>query len=238
MRRKELGILRRYCSVAPELTTRAKEGDGGAEGGEAKEGEITGRAIVFGQETVLYSDDEEEIREVIAPEAVPRELLDRSVILMTLYHNPERVLARSRNGEGTLAYEVDAEGVRFAFTPPDTEDGRTARELVGRGDITGCSFAFRCRYGDPECVKVEQREEDGRKITVCTVMQMESIHDFTLTPTPAYEQTEVEARGLAGGYSGHTRGGDSAGKEATEQRDESWREEAERLKRESKHIIY
>lgn len=177
----------RFCMSAPQVRSTQQD--------DSEVVEITGRAIVFNRESVtLYEDEEREIREVIAPEAVTDDLLARSTILMTLYHNKERVLARSLKGKGTLRYKRTDEGVDFSFTPPDTEDGRTARELVARGDITGCSFAFRADYGDREAVERSVETVDGREIVTFTVKRMLGVYDFTLTPMPAYEDTSVSTR--------------------------------------------
>jgi len=164
---------------------------------ENEEREITGTAIVFDSlSRALYSDEDTEIREVIAREAVTRDLLDSGTILMTLFHNNEKILARSREGKGTLHYDLTDEGVTFRFTPPDTEDGRTALALVERGDITGCSFAFRADYWDRDAVEKTVETKDGKEIVTYTVKRMIGIYDFTLTPTPVYEDTEVAQRAL------------------------------------------
>lgn len=162
-------------------------------GGEGESRQIEGMAIVFNRESVpLYEDDTLVIREVIAPEAVTRELLDRSDILATLYHDNNRILARSRSGHGTLSYDVTGEGVRFRFTPPDTEDGRTATALVERGELSGCSFAFFMDMADAEAqTRTERTGEDGRKEVIYTVRKIADVCDFTLCPRPAYEDTEV-----------------------------------------------
>lgn len=161
--------------------------------GETESRRIEGMAIVFNRESVpLYEDDEIIIREVIAPDAITRELLDGSDILATLYHDNDRILARSRNGAGTLEYDITDEGVRFRFTPPNTEDGRTALELVGRGELSGCSFAF---YFDIRDAGAQTRSErtgaDGRREVTYTIHKVVEVRDFTLTPRPAYEDTEV-----------------------------------------------
>ena len=137
-------------------------------GGEGESRQIEGMAIVFNRESVpLYEDDTLVIREVIAPEAVTRELLDRSDILATLYHDNNRILARSRSGHGTLSYDVTGEGVRFRFTPPDTEDGRkeviyTVRKIADVCDFTLCP---RPAYEDTEVatsLRDAERAEDER----------------------------------------------------------------------------
>lgn len=156
---------------------------------------LTGYAIVFdSQSAPLYSDASETIREVIAPEAVTRELLDRSDIMMTMFHDNSLILARSASGKGTLSYKVDAKGVKFDFIPPDTEDGKKAIELVRRGDIAGCSFAFSTDYSDRKKVEKSRQMDGDKTVTTYTVREIECIYDFTLTPHPAYPATSVEAR--------------------------------------------
>lgn len=156
---------------------------------------LTGYAIVFDSKSVtLYSDADETIREVIAPEAVTRELLDRSDIVMTMFHDNSLILARSAAGKGTLHYDIDEHGVKFDFEPPATADGKKAIELVRRGDIAGCSFAFSTDYLDRKKVEISRQMEGGKTATTYTVREIEGIYDFTLTPHPAYPSTSVEAR--------------------------------------------
>ena len=141
----------------------------------------------------LYEDEEEVIREVIAPEAVSLELLDKSDIKMTMFHDRQLLLARSNKGSGTLSYGIDDKGVYFEFEAPDTADGDKAIELVKRGDIAGCSFAFSTRYYDRAFV--EESVVHGDKVEVTyRVKVITGIYDFTLAADPAYPDTSVEAR--------------------------------------------
>lgn len=157
---------------------------------------IEGYAIVFGVPSVpLYDFDDESLREIIAPEAVTRELLDASDIKLTMFHNREIILGRSNKGSGTLSYEIDSHGVRFSCELPDTANGNEALSAVKRGDITGCSFAFECAYSNPQSVTVERRQtEIGKTEITATVRSIKRIYDFTLAADPAYEQTEVALR--------------------------------------------
>lgn len=168
-------------------------------GKEQESRRIEGYAILFNSPSVSFGADRtEDIREVIAPEAVTRELLDNSDIIMTMYHDNQIILARSKRGEGTLSYEIDEKGVKFSFEAPHTNDGKTAIELVKRGDIDGCSFAFSAEYSDKEAVSREMTtDEDGVRHTLYTVRQIGGLYDFTLTPEPAYPATSVEARDLS-----------------------------------------
>lgn len=160
---------------------------------------IEGYAILFNSPSVSFSANEkDDVREVIAPEAVTRELLDRSDIIMTMYHDNQIILARSKQGEGTLSYDIDEKGVKFSFEAPHTNDGKTAIELVKRGDIDGCSFAFSANYSDKDAVQRDtETDEDGTRHTLFTVRQITGLYDFTLTPEPVYPATSVEARDLA-----------------------------------------
>lgn len=155
---------------------------------------IEGYAILFNEESVpLWDDEDGKAVETIAPEAVTRELLDASDIKMTMFHNREKILARSNKGEGTLGYEIDERGVKFRFDAPQTALGDEALELVKRGDIAGCSFAFSTRYWDNSCVAHETEVVDGKVVEHYTVRSILGIYDFTLAADPAYPQTSVAA---------------------------------------------
>lgn len=165
------------------------------EAGEGQESRrIEGYAIMFGVRSVkLWTYDGTSVREVIAPGAVTKELLDQSDIKMTMFHDREKLLARSRNGEGTLSYEVDEKGVRFWFDAPRTQDGDAALELVRRGDIAGCSFTFTADFSNPPCVeRTVGKTGEGTEITY-TVRQIDGIYDFTLAADPAYPDTFATA---------------------------------------------
>lgn len=156
---------------------------------------IGGYAIVFGVPSVpLYEDDAEEVREVIDAGAVSRELLDASDIKMTMFHDRQLILARSKEGAGTLSYDIDERGVSFEFDAPNTVDGDKALELVRRGDICGCSFAFSTDYNNREMVSRETTHGGGRSFTTFTVRKIAGIYDFTLAADPAYEQTGCAIR--------------------------------------------
>lgn len=174
---------------------------------EAAEGEvasrtITGYAILFNTPSApLYAYDDEEAREVIAPGAVTKELLDGCDIKMTMFHDRQLILARSKNGTGTLTYGIDDKGVYFEFDAPKTADGDKALELVRRGDITGCSFMFTTHYYDSAYVARDVQRVDGKTLITYTVNVITGIYDFTLAADPAYPDTtcEAEARELVTG---------------------------------------
>lgn len=149
---------------------------------------IEGYAIVFDKRSKCFGRDHKgrAVYEVISPEAVTRELLDKSDILMTINHDCNQLLARSKNGSGTLIYEIDKRGVKFSFDAPLNPDGERALESVKRGDIDGCSFAFTTEYRNSGFVTMEVKDDE----VIYTVRKFTGIYDFTLTPIPAYGDTE------------------------------------------------
>ena len=151
---------------------------------------IEGYAIIFDSPScIMGTNDGVPVREIIDRGAVTRELLDGCDIKMTLYHSNKRLLARSKQGKGTLTYDIDGHGVRFSFPVPDTVDGDTAKELVRSGIIDGCSFAFTVP-DVPGAVAVEHGKHEGNDTVFVRVCQISAIYDFTLTPDPAYESTD------------------------------------------------
>ena len=163
--------------------------------GEAQSRIITGYAILFNTPSEpLYEDEDEEAREVIAPGAITKEFLDGSDIKMTMFHDRQLILARSKNGKGTLSYSVDDKGVAFEFEAPNTTDGDKALELVRRGDIAGCSFMFSTHYYDRAYVARSVERVDGKTVITYTSNSITGIYDFTLAADPAYPDTSVETK--------------------------------------------
>ena len=160
-----------------------------AEGG-SESRTIEGYAIVFDVESRVLGDIDglPYYREIIEPGAISEERLKAMDIKMTMYHNREKILARSTNGEGTLKLSVDDVGVKYSFEAPNTVDGDTALELVKRGDLSGSSFMF---WTDERNVSYERRSDD---IMLRRVKTIGMIYDMTIAADPAYEQTTVAAR--------------------------------------------
>ena len=159
-----------------------------AEGG-SESRTIEGYAIVFGVESRILSDYWDNYREIIEPGAITEERLKEMDIKMTMYHNREKILARSTNGEGTLKLRVDEVGVHYEFDAPNTVDGDTALELVKRGDLSGSSFMF---WTDEKSGVSYEKRSDG--IMLRRVKTIGMIYDMTIAADPAYEQTTVAAR--------------------------------------------
>lgn len=153
---------------------------------------ISGYAVVFNSRSHVMFDEKRGLyyTEVILPEAITDELLQRSDVVMNYAHDDNNILARSRNGEGTLKLSVDDHGLFFQFEMPNSALGEQVLESINRGDISECSFAF--TLGN-DCETWAQ-DEDGAVIR--TINKISGLYDCAIVTHAAYPETEVSARSL------------------------------------------
>lgn len=145
---------------------------------------IEGYGSVFNQRSVDLGG----FQEVIAPGAFDG-VIERSDVKCYLDHNPEKgILARSRNGKGSLSLELDERGLKYAFDAPHTNLGDEVVEGLKRGDYSQSSFAF--------TVESESwtKEEDGTYLR--TINKIGGLYDVSIVANPAYEGTSVALRSL------------------------------------------
>ena len=147
---------------------------------------IEGYSIVFNQRSrVLYDKAQRKyFIEVIDPRAVTANFLDNQDIKFVFNHSNDALMARSVYGVGSLRYSVDEYGVKYSFEMPNTTVGNDVLEMIRRGDVFGCSFAF--TYAKDG---VRDEKKDGQNLR--TVIKMDSIHDFSIVVDPAYLGTYV-----------------------------------------------
>lgn len=151
---------------------------------------IEGYAIVFNQRSQLLFDwnSGQPVYEIISPDAINDELLRSCDIKALLEHNPGRMLARSRNGAGSLSLEIDSHGLKYSFDAPNTSEGDYALEEIKRGDYFGSSFC----YTDSD---VSYSKEGDALIR--TVKKIDQLFDVSIVSDPAYMTTSVETRSIA-----------------------------------------
>ena len=126
--------------------------------------------------------------EIIAPGAFDG-VIEESDVKCYLDHNPNRgILARSRNGEGSLTLSVDDDGLKYSFDAPHTALGDEVIEGLVRGDYSQSSFAFTVQ--DESWTK----EEDGRYLR--TITKVNRLYDVSIVADPAYPDTSVAMRSL------------------------------------------
>lgn len=148
---------------------------------------ISGYAIVFDVESRVIPSWDGDFVEIIERGAVDDELIAQSDVKALFNHVDSMLLARSVNGDGTLKLSVDNRGLRFEFEAPNTSHGNDVLELVKRGDLRGCSFAF---TADEENIKYSR---DGER-RVRRVRKLSGLYDVSVVVEPAYTQTSVDAR--------------------------------------------
>lgn len=155
-------------------------------------GVISGTAIVFNAESRVIDEYGETFREVILPEAVTMEFLNKQDIKLNLLHQRGDTFGRCINGtEGNMTISRDDKGVYFEVQVPNCDLGIRARELTKAGVYTGCSFEF---Y--PKAYDIEEREVNGKREIKVTHKELEFIRAFTLAMDPAYLQTSCSVREL------------------------------------------
>ena len=159
-----------------------------AEERETGETILTGRPIVYEQMTDIGY-----FNEIIARGALDGANLKDVRFLVN--HNTDMIpLARSRrnNGNSTMKFSIDEEGLYLDFVKLDVENNADARALwsaVKRGDISGMSFMF---VVDKDEWDYTDEEHPTRRI-----LQIGSVIEVSACTFPAYDDTEINARSLA-----------------------------------------
>ena len=143
---------------------------------------ISGYAAVFNQ--VAEIGRYYRFKEQIASGAFEGCNYDKCVACFN--HNTDNILARYSSG--TLKLSVDEVGLRFEFEVPNTTVGNDMYELVKRGDISQCSFAF---VVEEEIWKYDEQNDEN---DLRTIEKISELWDVSLVTYPAYEGTSVDAR--------------------------------------------
>lgn len=145
---------------------------------------VEGYAIVFNSQS-----EDLGFYEAISPSAVTEDTINTSDVFCLFNHNPEKVLARSKYGKGSLTLTLDDRGLKYSFEVPNTELGNELLEHVRRGEIDGSSFAFIVSTDDGSEVW-----ENINGTTHRTINKIECLVDVSPVWTPAYSATSVSAR--------------------------------------------
>lgn len=143
---------------------------------------VSGYACLFEHE----STDLGGFTEIISRGALDG-VLEKSDVLALLDHSTHRgVLARYRNGAGSLRLSIDEKGLRYEFEAPKTALGDEVVESLKRGDLSESSFAF--TVADEEWTKTG----DGMRLR--RINKFKRLYDVSPVYYPAYEGTTVGVR--------------------------------------------
>ena len=154
---------------------------------------VSGYAVVFGVKSEIMYDGAtgRMFQEIIEPGAITPDLLKRSDVKGVIEHNNQRLLARSKNGSGTLTLKIDNRGLFYSFEAPNTTEGEFALQMIKRGDITGSSFKFSTNEADSTWTK------DSTGLWLRKVKRIKGLYDVSIVSDPAYNQTSVTVERMA-----------------------------------------
>lgn len=142
---------------------------------------ITGRAIVFES----WSKNLGGFYEIIHRGAITQELIDKSDIIMNINHEDEKIVARSRQGKGTLSVSLKDDGVYFSFEAPTTSRGDELLYNIRSGNIFECSFAFTI----PDDIHSERWYVDSDNVYRREINVINGLYDMSLVIHGAYGDT-------------------------------------------------
>ncbi|WP_121665247.1 HK97 family phage prohead protease [Mesonia aquimarina] len=169
------GAERRYFVTPVTVEKRAEEGE------EEKPAEIEGYAAVFNKRADLFWFEEE-----ILPGAFDDVLNDDVRCLFN--HNPNKILARSKDGKGTLTLSVDEKGLKYSYITPDISYARDLQTSIELGDVSQSSFAFQAS----EVIWHDATDENDKELR--QIKKISKIYDVSPVTFPAYEDAEVGKR--------------------------------------------
>jgi len=178
-------IERRYTTGAVELRT---DMDGA---GNVVKRKVRGYAAVYGAESENLGGESYRMIETIEPGAFDDVLKDDVRALFN--HDANLILARSKNGTGTLTLGVDERGLFYEFEAPDTQAGRDLLVSLQRGDVDQSSFAFTVTR---EGQKWEEETRDGVTTARRTITKVSRLYDVSPVTYPAYPDATAALRSL------------------------------------------
>lgn len=147
--------------------------------------------IVEGYGVVFESQSEDlGFYETIHRGAITTDTINESDIFCRFNHDDNKILARSKNGKGSLCLEVDDRGVKYRFEAPKTALGDELLEYLERGDITASSFAFTIDPTDKGAEKWSNR--NGKLYR--DIYKINRLYDVAPVFQPAYEATSCSKR--------------------------------------------
>lgn len=128
--------------------------------------------------------------EIIQPGAIDEDTIKRSDIFATVNHDRDKILARSKNGQGSLLLTIDNVGLKYDFDAPNTTLGDDLLEYLKRGDMDSSSFAFSLDKDDPTAQTWEKRNG----VVYRTINHIDRLYDVSCVWSPAYPNATCQLR--------------------------------------------
>lgn len=153
---------------------------------------VFGYAAKFNTRSENLGGENWQFYEIIQPGAFDEVLNDDIRALFN--HEASAILARSKNGSGSLKIGVDETGLWYEFTAPDTQIGRDLVTSLQRGDVDQSSFSFSVSKDGQSWT--ETQEGDGPVIYTRTISKVSRLYDVSPVTYPAYPDASVALRSL------------------------------------------
>ena len=155
---------------------------------------IEGYAVVFNQWsnylTAKVNQNDVIFREMILPGSLDG-LISTSDVTANFNHDEDDgILARSKNGIGTLSLVVDDYGLKYSFEAPDTTMAEDIVISMRRGDIDSSSFAFMVDPKGDKWVKNKDNTYDR------TISKISNLQDIAIVVRPAYSGAVASTRSI------------------------------------------
>jgi len=153
---------------------------------------VRGYAAMFGKRSANLGTENYQFFEIIERGAFD-EVLKHDVRAL-FNHDPNLILARAREGKGTLTLGTDDTGLWYEFTPDGEQS--YARDLVcalARGDVDQSSFAFSLVQ---EGQSWEEKTDGGKTVVLRTIKKVSRLYDVSPVTYPAYPDATVALRSL------------------------------------------
>lgn len=173
----------RFLLASVEMRTAETEGESP---------KVFGYAAKFNTRSQNLGSADYQFYEILLPGAFDGVLKDDVRALFN--HESSAILARSKNGTGSLEIGVDAIGLWYRFEAPDTQVGRDLVTSLQRGDIDQSSFSFTVDK-DGQAWS-ETKDGDGPTVFVRTISKVSGLYDVSPVTYPAYLDASVALRSL------------------------------------------
>lgn len=153
---------------------------------------VFGYAAKFNRQSENLGSTNYQFYEIIQPGAFDDVLNDDVRALFN--HESSAILARSKNGQGSLKIGVDSVGLYYEFEAPDTQVGRDLVTSLKRGDVDQSSFSFTVNKDGEEWES--SQDGDGPTIYKRTIKKVARLFDVSPVTYPAYPDATVALRSL------------------------------------------
>ena len=150
---------------------------GGGDGGELY---VEGIACPFNRETVICCYGDVEYKEKVDVAAFAG--ADMTDVIFN-YNHGGKVMARTRNK--TLELSLQSDGLHMRARLDGTEEGRELYEEIRGGYIDRMSYAYTVDEDSYDCTTHTR-----------TVLKIGKLYDVSAVDIPAYESTNISARGM------------------------------------------